>query len=56
MISTTGHGLTATPVVRRHTPLAAIDPRGRAAVRAAGRVADIPGRRTVRPNTFNSAL
>ena len=38
-----------------HTPLSAIDPRGRAAVCASGRVAAVPGRRT-EPITFNSAI
>jgi FXSXX-COOH protein len=42
--------------VRRHTPLSQIDPHGKAAVRSAGRVTDIPGRRPVRPITFDSAL
>lgn len=47
---------TSRPVRRPHTPLSAIDPLGAAAVRAAGRVTDIPGRRTVKPITFDSAL
>ncbi|MEV7343871.1 hypothetical protein [Streptomyces sp. NPDC093544] len=41
---------------RSHTPLSAIDPLGTAAVRSAGRVTDIPGRRPVKPITFDSAL
>ncbi|MCX4993438.1 hypothetical protein [Streptomyces sp. NBC_00568] len=41
---------------RPHTPLSAIDPLGIAAVRAAGRVPDIPGRRPGKPVTFDSAL
>ncbi|MFI6334328.1 hypothetical protein [Streptomyces sp. NPDC050535] len=44
------------PMRRSHTPLSAIDPLGTAAVRSAGRVTDIPGRRPVRPITFDSAL
>lgn len=44
------------PVRRAHTPLAQIDPLGPAAVRAAGRVRDIPGRRPVKTITFDSAL
>ena len=44
------------PKRRAHTPLSAIDPLGRAAVRSAGRVTDVPGRRTVKPITFDSAL
>ncbi|MEU9207904.1 hypothetical protein AB0D27_08135 [Streptomyces sp. NPDC048415] len=44
------------PVRRPHTPLSAIDPLGAAAVRSAGRVTDIPGRRPVKPITFDSAL
>ena len=48
---------TAPPVAdRQHTPLSAINPRGSTAVRTAGRTTDIPGRRPVRPLTFNSAL
>lgn len=42
--------------MRPHTPLSAIDPLGTATVRSAERVTDIPGRRPVRPITFNSAL
>ncbi|MFG2311259.1 hypothetical protein ACGFS9_21715 [Streptomyces sp. NPDC048566] len=44
------------PTRRPHTPLAAIDPFGTAAVRSAGRVTDIPGRRPAKPITFDSAL
>ena len=44
------------PMRRPHTPLFAIDPTGTAAVRAAGRVTDIPGRRPGKPITFDSAL
>lgn len=44
------------PPKRKHTPLSAIDPLGAAAVRKAGRVTDIPGRRPVKPITFDSAL
>jgi hypothetical protein len=44
------------PVRRQHTPLSAIDPLGTAAVRSAGRVTDIPGRRPTKPITFDSAL
>jgi hypothetical protein len=49
---------TTTPPPKRkpHTPLKAIDPLGAAAVRKAGRVTDIPGRRTVKAITFDSAL
>lgn len=47
---------TPPPPRRPHTPLAAINPLSPTTVRAAGRVADIPGRRPVRPLTFNSAL
>jgi FXSXX-COOH protein len=48
--------VTQPPPRRPHTPLAAINPRGQAAVRAVGRVADIPGRRPVKPITFDSAI
>ncbi|WP_167459133.1 MULTISPECIES: hypothetical protein [Streptomyces] len=41
---------------RAHTPLWQIKPNGRDAVRAAGRVTDIPGRRPAKPITFDSAL
>jgi FXSXX-COOH protein len=45
------------PAARRaHTPLADIDPQGAVTVRATGRVKDIPGRRPVKPITFDSAL
>jgi hypothetical protein len=44
------------PPRRPHTPLSAIDPLGRAAVRAAGRITDVPGRQTAKPITFDSAL
>lgn len=47
---------TKRPVRRAHTPLWQIKPFGKAAVRAAGRVTDIPGRRLVKPITFDSAL
>lgn len=46
-----------TPAAKRaHTPMRSIKPTGRAAVRAAGRVTDIPGRRPTKPITFDSAL
>ncbi|MFF0140458.1 hypothetical protein ACFYRN_28840 [Streptomyces sp. NPDC005227] len=41
---------------RPRTPLASIDPHSTASARAAGRMRDIPGRRPVRPITFDSAL
>lgn len=47
---------TTPPGRRPHTPLWSIKPTGQAAVRAAGRVTDIPGRRLVKPITFDSAL
>jgi hypothetical protein len=42
------------PTRRPHTPLAQID--RATAARAAARVTDIPGRRPVKPITFDSAL
>lgn len=47
---------TPPPPRRPHTPLSAIDPLGATAVRAAGRVTDIPGRRPAKPITFDKAL
>jgi len=44
------------PARKQHTPLSAIDPLGAAAVRSAGRVTDVPGRRPAKPITFDSAL
>ncbi|MFF4346786.1 hypothetical protein [Streptomyces sp. NPDC001530] len=52
----THHSVAPRPVRRPHTPLAAIDPLGAVAVRAAGRITDVPGRRPVKPITFDSAL
>ncbi|WP_167459216.1 MULTISPECIES: hypothetical protein [Streptomyces] len=49
--------MTNTPKpARKHTPLKAINPNSQATARAAGRVGDIPGRRPVKPITFDSAL
>ncbi|MFF0138529.1 hypothetical protein ACFYRN_19065 [Streptomyces sp. NPDC005227] len=42
--------------LRPRTPLASIDPHSASAARAAGRMRDIPGRRPLRPITFDSAL
>ncbi|WP_405925431.1 hypothetical protein [Streptomyces sp. NBC_00035] len=44
------------PTHRTHTPLAAADPHGHTATRAADRATVIPGRRPATPITFNSAL
>lgn len=52
----THHSAAPRPVRRPHTPLSAIDPLGAAAVRSAGRIADVPGRPPVKPITFDSAL
>jgi hypothetical protein len=41
--------------VSRHTRLSDIDPNAATVVRAAGRVTDVPDRRSERPITFNSA-
>ncbi|MFC7264550.1 MULTISPECIES: hypothetical protein [Streptomyces] len=46
---TTHHPAALRPVRKPHTPLSAIAP-------SAGRAADIPGRRPVKPITFDSAL
>lgn len=53
--------LSVTPTAQRaqrrpHTPLSQIDPNAHKTVLAAGRVRDIPGRRPVKPITFDSAL
>lgn len=47
--------LAAVPT-RRRIRLVDIDPHSPAAVRSTGRVGDIPGRRPVKPITFDSAL
>ena len=48
------HSLAPAPV-RRHTPLADIDPYEASASRDAGRVIDVPDHRAKRSITFNSA-
>ncbi len=44
------------PSHRQHAPLSAINTREATALRSAGRILDVPGRRPSQPITFDSAL